>query len=227
MIVKYDIDSNYLKKEYIEEDKSASDIAKDIGCSKTTIRNYLIKYGITKNKSLVGKTFSRLTVIERFYTDSEKYKWAKMWKCQCLCGNTSILSTHQLKSGNTKSCGCWIRINRHNYKNWKGHKEITGKWWGGIKRGAVKRGHKFEVTMDYVWDLFVQQNRKCALSNLPIAFALTNRQRATASLDRIDNTKGYIKGNVQWLHKDVNYMKQKYTQEYFIEICKEIAWKNK
>jgi archaellum component FlaC len=43
------------------------------------------------------------------------------------------------------------------------------------------------------------------------------------SLDRIDSKLGYIEGNVQWLHKDVNYMKQEYSQEYYIDICKKVA----
>jgi archaellum component FlaC len=43
---------------------------------------------------------------------------------------------------------------------------------------------------------------------------------ATASLDRVDSAKGYIKGNVQWVHKDINMMKQQYSQEYFIQMCR-------
>lgn len=41
----------------------------------------------------------------------------------------------------------------------------------------------------------------------------------TASLDRIDNSKGYEEGNIQWVHKDVNFMKRTYSQEYFIKLC--------
>jgi len=47
--------------------------------------------------------------------------------------------------------------------------------------------------------------------------------RWTASLDRIDNNKGYIKGNVQWVLKDINKMKNIHTQDYFIELCK-LVW---
>jgi hypothetical protein len=46
-----------------------------------------------------------------------------------------------------------------------------------------------------------------------------------ASLDRIDSKKGYVEGNVHWVHKDVNMMKRNFTEEYFINLC-ETVYKN-
>jgi hypothetical protein len=48
----------------------------------------------------------------------------------------------------------------------------------------------------------------------------------TASLDRIDSSKGYIIGNVQWAHKMVNRMKNDMPQEEFIEFCRDIISTN-
>ena len=45
----------------------------------------------------------------------------------------------------------------------------------------------------------------------------------TASLDRIDSSKGYVEGNVQWVHKMINMSKQQYSQEEFIDMCKAVA----
>lgn len=45
------------------------------------------------------------------------------------------------------------------------------------------------------------------------------------SLDRIDSKKGYVVGNVQWVHKDINRMKNTFPQDYFIQVCKQIAAK--
>lgn len=45
----------------------------------------------------------------------------------------------------------------------------------------------------------------------------------TASLDRIDSSKGYVEGNVQWVHKDVNYIKQDLEESYFKKLCKLIT----
>lgn len=45
----------------------------------------------------------------------------------------------------------------------------------------------------------------------------------TASLDRIDSSKPYIIDNIQWVHKDINFMKRTYSHDYFIKLCKLVA----
>lgn len=51
----------------------------------------------------------------------------------------------------------------------------------------------------------------------------TNPKTKTASLDRIDSLKGYTLDNVQWIHKDLNYMKCDYEENEYIEWCKKVA----
>ena len=54
-------------------------------------------------KNLTGKIFERLTVL-KFIPDKTTQT---RWECQCSCGNTTIVTTSQLNSGKTKSCGCF------------------------------------------------------------------------------------------------------------------------
>jgi hypothetical protein len=83
------------------------------------------------------------------------------------------------------------------------------------------------VTLKELWDLFVKQNRQCALTKLPLRFNSTNNKRdGTASLDRIDSNKEYTIDNVQWVHREINYMKQAYSQSHFIELCKLVVENN-
>lgn len=58
---------------------------------------------------LTGQRFERLTVIERVENDKKRQS---QWKCKCDCGNESIVRGIDLKSGNTKSCGCLVREKR-------------------------------------------------------------------------------------------------------------------
>jgi hypothetical protein len=75
--------------------------------------------------------------------------------------------------------------------------------------------------------LFLKQDRKCKLSGIEIKFHPEEKRikqsQQTASLDRIDNTKGYIEGNIQWLHKDINNMKWNFNESTFINYCCQIA----
>lgn len=54
---------------------------------------------------LTGQVFGRLTVIERDNSVS-KNKGA-YWICQCECGNIVSVKSYSLRSGITKSCGCF------------------------------------------------------------------------------------------------------------------------
>ena len=61
-------------------------------------------------EDLTGQRFERLTVIERgpdqvFPCGQRRVRWV----CKCDCGNTSTVLARGLKSGNTKSCGCYSR----------------------------------------------------------------------------------------------------------------------
>lgn len=85
------------------------------------------------------------------------------------------------------------------------------------KTGALSRGLLFDVEDEYLADLLIKQDFKCALTGWDINAEKV--QNNTASLDRIDSSIGYVKGNVQWVHKMVNMCKQSYSQEEFIEMC--------
>ena len=53
-------------------------------------------------KDEVGKVYGRLSVLE-YDSNHGNEAW---WKCQCECGNIVSVRGADLRSGNTKSCGC-------------------------------------------------------------------------------------------------------------------------
>lgn len=57
-----------------------------------------------KQCDLTGQTFNYLTVIEP--SDKGKHSKMRLWKCRCVCGNTTYASFSKLVSGEKKSCGC-------------------------------------------------------------------------------------------------------------------------
>ena len=56
-----------------------------------------------KRSNLAGKIFGRLTVL---YFSHINTSGKAMWYCVCECGKHTYVSTNNLTSGNTKSCGC-------------------------------------------------------------------------------------------------------------------------
>ena len=112
-------------------------------------------------------------------------------------------------------------------KDYRGIGELSGAHITRIKSALVRKTKTlaFRVSKTYLWKLFLKQDQRCALSDFPIILS-KKISNTTASLDRIDSSKGYIKGNVQWIHKDINKMKMNFNQQYFIDTCKLIANNN-
>lgn len=176
-------------------------------------------------KDLTGLRFERLLVVS---PATKKGSWT-MFNCRCDCGTEiTTYSTHLIR-GNVKSCGCLRGEQKgSNHVQWKGYGDISGHMWYKIREmnshGHRRRRHHltFELTIEYAWELYIKQGKKCALTGLPIGFSAITKEH-TASLDRIDNDKGYTDENVQWVHKDINRMKNVYHQNYFIEMCRLVA----
>ena len=69
---------------------------------------------MTKLIDLTGKTYTRLTVIER----AENREQFIRWLCQCSCGNKTVVDGHNLRSGTVKSCGCMRKEMQRNFGIW-------------------------------------------------------------------------------------------------------------
>jgi len=223
MSQKIHVDRAILEEMYVKNNESIKTIAYKLGISATTIGRLVKKYEFPTNKyghwgSLVGRQFNRLTVIEK----AEPTPCGNVrWKCICDCGKECIIPGAGLCSGSTKSCGCYKTERAR-----RGYGDLSGTYWSKIKEGAGTRGHPpIEITPQDAWEVFLKQDRKCALTGLPIKL-VPNYDKSieqTASLDRIDSSKNYTKDNIQWIHKIVNVMKNKYRENDFIYLCRLIA----
>lgn len=145
-------------------------------------------------------------------------------KCLCLqCEKIFEAKFHNVYKGNYKSCGCQRFQKCNKNPRWKGFGLISASYFFSLKKGAKNRNLEFSITIEEIWNLFKKQNGKCALSGLDIRFPHSRRDyEATASLDRINSKIGYIKDNIQWVHKDVNYAKQSMDNFEFLDLVKKI-----
>lgn len=186
---------------------------------------------------IVGKKFGLLKVLS--YDHSEEFQERRKengefrccirtrhyYNCQCECGKEKVFLRGNLITHHVKSCGCLKNRNCSESKTWAGHGEISLRTWSHIKNHALGRKdlnkREFSITIEDAWEKFKEQDGKCALSGISLSLKATkgNYKEKTASLDRIDSSKGYIEGNIQWVHKTLNAMKRDFSDECFIEFC--------
>lgn len=188
---------------------------------------------------VMGRMYGELEVI------SEDIKYSKdgrsIWTLRCSCGTTQdILAKGLRRSTNprimctrcSKSAAGIDRMKRLISTKKRGSHSGLGTFTRthycyfkrNCKRGKT-RTLNWDLSVEYLWNLFMSQDSKCALTGIPLEFgelgdmSRVQHSKMTASLDRIDSSIGYVKGNVQWLHKHINVMKHSHDQSYFIKLC--------
>lgn len=159
---------------------------------------------------LTSQRFGKWTVLSKGPSGERSLRWL----CRCECGVKSMVQGCHLRGGKSQSCRECVE--------W-GPRDgipIPSRQWSHIQEGAAKRRIDFKITRELVYDIFKHQDGKCALTGIPLCFdSPRKRSDGTASLDRIDSSKGYIPGNIQWVHKDINLMKGSLSQDQLLRYC--------
>lgn len=78
---------------------------------------------VSHAKDITGQRFGMLTVMKRAGTNKHR---KALWKCKCDCGRNTVVSSVDLVTGNTKSCGCLG-------KNYAKRNLMEGGFWYGTK----------------------------------------------------------------------------------------------
>jgi hypothetical protein len=95
-------------------------------------------------------------------------------------------------------------------------------WFRKYEYQAMARDVAWGITTDEAIDAFELQGGRCALTGEPLT-TNGNFTAITASLDRIDNQRGYEKDNIQWIHKALNLMRGDMPIEDFVDACRRVA----
>lgn len=147
------------------------------------------------------------------YTSYKSYWTAKNRNGMCKSCRTA--TANKSSKRNTK---------REKNSQWKGYEEIPYGWFSKYFERASKRTNNKrtgDITIQDVHSLWIKQDKKCALSGVSIGF-YDDGKNHTCSIDRIDSLKEYTLDNIQLVHKHVNLMKNKFDNQYFINMCKNI-----
>lgn len=125
------------------------------------------------------------------------------------CSNTSYLTKKEAGVGKQRYCSvkCSSLANRVS---------PFRRQFYNIKKGAEVRNKEFNLSIEFLEKLIEDQDHKCAITNIPISVKHITEDTTlydTASLDRIDSSKGYTEDNVQWVVLGINYMKLNFPEE--------------
>lgn len=161
----------------------------------------------------------------------------KPYKCK-KCGETNPDNFN--KNGTKSMCGsCYSKLAKERYANftpeekdnyvqkqheWQNKNFLKYRLHQANARARSVYNLPCEIDVEYLEELLVKQKNKCYYSG--VEMKLHKAGKYTASLDRIDSTKGYVKGNVVFVLWIVNTMKNNLTEEEFFGLISSI-YKNK
>lgn len=139
---------------------------------------------------LVGQRFGFLVVL----SDAETRKGKQcVWRCKCDCGETLDVVGYNLRSGITKSCGCYRRRNgtpdAFGTRSWASNKLVVG------AHNSARDGHAHPSgTPEEVQALWVSAKGVCPITSRPFDLGPTRGPR-TPALDHCHAT-GALRGFV-------------------------------
>ena len=165
-------------------------------------------------ENLLGKRFGKLVVIDELPNGKN---FRTRWKCQCDCGNISETGSADLKSGHTKSCGCYgkevllARITKHGKS-----KELS------YKREWVLK-HKYGLTLEDFDNMLKQQNNSCAICGTTNPKTYYNKYLLIDHCHKTDKIRGLlcnncnillgkVQDNISILEKAITYLKKFQTK---------------
>jgi len=92
-------------------------------------------------------------------------------------------------------------------------------------RRIKSRTKEIDIDLEYIKYIWEKQEGICPYSKIKLILCSDgiNDPIYTASIDRIDSTKGYIKGNIQFVSTAINYMKHSMTHDETIELINIIS----
>ncbi len=144
-------------------------------------------------------------------------------KCQCDCGNEEFVAAHHLAKGQTTRCeSCNYELRNTNQNpNWRGSGFVPKTMINYLSSSAAARNVPFNINTEYANTLYMSSSATCALSGQPISIA-----NNTAKLVAVDPAKGYVYGNVEWVHSSLAPSLKNTPTNKFIAMCVNVAEKS-
>ena len=162
----------------------------------------------------VGKNIHEWTILGF----SHKDRWyTQYWNVRCKCGLEKVLNSSLLNQGRSRMCiQCFAKT--------QVKAGLNPRFMRYLKREAGRRGKEFSIALGDLEKLYDDQQGRCALSGEKLTLPKDSRDTSyNVSVDRIDSSIGYIPSNIQLVTKQINIMKNKLSDEVFINLCADVV----
>ena len=177
-------------------------------CKKCSARSRL-------NRIEIGTHIKHWTVLEGpIYQNHTAY-----YKVRCDCGKELLKLPIEIlnPNGDFQCASCAQKENKIESMIANGMVgDLALTQYTRLKKSAKRRNYEFSVSIEYLWNLYISQGKRCSITGDLIP------NIREASLDRIDSNLGYIEGNVQWVTYRANISKHTMTMNELYEFCKKV-----
>ncbi len=123
---------------------------------------------------------------------------------------------------NQTCLGKWRRLNNISFTRGSKRSDEYSKFRSYLSHSRVRNknyyGKEFNITLEDLKNQWEKQGGICPYTNIKMEIGRTTGSKLPktpnkASLDRIDSTKGYVVGNIEFVCMLVNYAKNNFTSE--------------
>lgn len=165
----------------------------------------------------IGNKYKHWTVINGPVKNKHN---SMLWEAECDCKQSrkwfqANALTNTTRCFQCTKCAAKERIANFTLKHGRVG-ELTQDKYTRLQTAAKQRNMEFSLSKEYLWKLFIKQNRLCAITG---DFMSDIKK---ASLDRINSSIHYIEGNVQWVTYQANVSKHIMSMDELIKFCTKV-----
>lgn len=132
--------------------------------------------------------------------------------CSRSC-SISVASTNRSRTINSYNISKHLNTNRDEFTPFR-----------KLLSSCKKRFKECNLTLEYIKSIWDKQNGICPYTGFKMEFRYYSKKNKgislnmlQASIDRIDPSKGYIEGNIEFVCVPINYLKASFSKEKTLE----------
>lgn len=219
------------KEKWVRSSSLVNGDTRSCGCKKSSVIAKKARERIRGRppiRNLSGMQFGRLRVTTDYQRVISGSKAVTKWKCICGCGKERWVQSSSLLHAKkpTRSCGCLAKELASQANRLPSGMAAQNCVYSGYKLRAKRKNLLFDISLEEFYSLTQTRCNYCGVEPAN-SYSTEDRNGSFCynGIDRVDNTKGYIKGNCVACCKVCNRAKDILTKDEFKDwIARTYSW---